>query len=270
MPHTLTEIEDLAEFIAEQYLVNGKVDLDRIASDKEITIIHEKYGNYFLGQLVHENGDFYIHLNADRLPDVNAPRTRFTIAHDYGHYFIDDHRNLLKKGISLAFSTDNPLVKKPIHEIEADHFAPHLLMPKGLFIEKAKNLEPGIDSILSLKNLFDTSIECTAIHYVKLDVFPCMFIRWKADPSQHYCFRSDSLAKLTGLSRKPAINVHKEYLQSLFFEIDNTVPRPDYIENVSPLSRWVSSIAPGSKADLMGLEQTFKLGEYGGITFLLF
>ncbi|MBI5370406.1 MAG: ImmA/IrrE family metallo-endopeptidase [Sphingobacteriales bacterium] len=270
MSSTLTEIEDLAEFIAEQYLVNGKVDLDRIASDKDITIIHEKYGPYFLGQLVHENGNFFLHLNSDKLPDIRVPRARFTLAHDYGHYFIDNHRNQLKKGISLAFTTENPLVKKPPHEIEADHFASHLLMPKKNFINTAKTLEPGMDSVLQLKNIFDSSIECTAIHYVKLDIFPCMFIRWKADPSQHYCFRSDSLAKLTGLSKRPIINVHKEYLQSLFLEIDTTLPRPDYIENVSPLSRWVSSIAPGSKADLMGLEQTFKLGEYGGITFLLF
>ena len=37
----LTEIEDLAEFIAEQYLIDGKVDLDHIAFDKDIIIIYE-------------------------------------------------------------------------------------------------------------------------------------------------------------------------------------------------------------------------------------
>ncbi len=270
MSSTLSEIEELAEYIGEQNLANGRVNLEQIAFDKDITIIHEGYGNHFLGQLVHEKGDFFIYVNADQLPDIKAPRARFTIAHDFGHYFIDNHRNQLKKGISLAFLSDNPLLKKPLHEIEADHFASHLLMPKKLFIDLAKNLEPGLDSILSLKKQFDTSIECTAIHYTKLDILPCMFIRWKADPSQHYCFRSDSLAKLTGLSKKPVINVHKEYLQSLFHEIDNSVPKPQYIENVAPLSKWVSSIAPGSQVDLIGIEQTFKLGDYGGLTFLLF
>jgi Zn-dependent peptidase ImmA (M78 family) len=270
MKLTLSEIDDLAEFIAVQYLSEGRVDLDSIARDKDIEIIHENYGNYFLGQLVHEDGEFFIHVNSGKLPDINAPRARFTIAHDFGHYFIDYHRSLLKKGISLMYSSDNPLIAKPLHEKEADHFASHLLMPKGICKDLVQNMEPGIESVLFLKNYFNTSIECTSIHYIKLNILPSMFIRWKADPLQHYSFYSDSLAKLTGLIKKPVIKVHKDYIQSLFAEIEFSIPKVEHIENITPLSRWVATIAPGSKADLMCLEQTFKLGEFGGITFLVF
>lgn len=270
MSSTLTEIEDLAEFIAMQYLGNGIVDLNRIASDKNITIIYNNYAHYFLGQLVHENGDFFIHVNADQLPDINAPRARFTLAHDFGHYFIDHHRNQLAKGISLALTTDNPNIKKPLHEVEADHFASHLLMPKSVFIENINKTEPGIESVLSQKNYFNTSIECTSIYYTKLNILPCMFIRWKADPSQHYSVVSDSLIKQTGISKKPALKIHRDYIQSLFSEIENSSPKVEYLETATSLSKWVATIAPGSKFDLIGLEQTFKLGEYGGITFLVF
>lgn len=265
-----TEIEELAEYIAERYLVGGKVDLLQIATDNEITIIHEDYGPYFLGQLVHENNAFYIHLNAKHHPNVLAPRARFTLAHDFGHFFIDEHRNHLKKGISLAFNTDDPSVKKPPHEHEADHFASHLLMPKSLFITKANTIEPGIESVLFLKNYFNTSIESTAIHYTKMNILPCMFIRWKPDSGKPYSFISDSLANMAGISKKPSLKIHMDYIQSLFFEIETSFPKMEYIENATSLSKWVATIAPGSKTDLMGLEQTFKLGEFGGITFLVF
>lgn len=266
----LHEIEDLAESIAGQYLQDGKVDLENIAHDINVPIIYGNYGECFLGNIVHEYDEFFIYLNLDKLPDITAPRSRFTIAHDLGHYFIDYHRNILKAGNSLSFSSTELFNTKPRHEIEADHFAAHLLMPKKLFMDLAKDQSPGYDAILYLKNYFNTSIECTAIHYVKLNVLPCMFIKWKKDISNQYIFYSDSLAKATGLMKKPTIQFQKENIQRAFMEIEFSDPQIDYIETATLLSKWVATIAPGSAQDLVGLEQTFKHGEYGGMTFLLF
>jgi Zn-dependent peptidase ImmA (M78 family) len=268
MPTELTEIEELAESIAEQYLDGYVVNVTAIAQAKSITIIHEDYGNYFLGQLVHERNNFYLHVNREQLPELTDPRARFTIAHDCGHYFIDNHRNRLKKGISLTYIKGAGF-GKPFYEKEADHFAAHLLMPKTRFISLADYYEPGIDAILGLKNQFDTSIECTAMHYTKLDVKPCLFIRWRA-AGKPYAYSSPSLRKLTGIKEWATIKLNQEYLNSLYEEIESSSPRIPYAERVNNLSKWVANIAPESDRDLIGLEQTFKLGDYGGITFLTF
>jgi Zn-dependent peptidase ImmA (M78 family) len=265
----LTDIENLAESIGELYLVDGKVDLDKIIKDKNIFIIHEDYNDYFLGQLVHEQGDFFIYVNSNKLPDINAPRARFTIAHDCGHYFIDNHRNELKKGISLSNRTDNPAAIKPRHEIEADHFASNLLMPKDIFIEEAKKFEPVMESVLHLKEHFQTSLECTAIHYTKLDIVPCLMIRWRPHSSDQYAVRSKTLGQMTGISERPNIKINLPYIQSLMDEIQYSVPRIEFTEKVTYLSNWVASIAPQSPKDLTCLEQTYKLGNYGAITFLI-
>ena len=55
---------------------------------------------------------------------------------------------------------------------------------------------------------------------------------------------------------------------SVIFETEK--PKPDYVECATKLSTWLPNILPDSRADLIGLEQTVKLGAFGGITFLCF
>ncbi|MES2649393.1 MAG: ImmA/IrrE family metallo-endopeptidase [Bacteroidota bacterium] len=203
MSQSLVELAELAEQIAEDNFINGQVNLEKIARKQKIRIIEEDYGDNFLGELVHENSKFYIHLNKSKY-GVNAPgRKRFTIAHEYGHYFNDDHRNKLKQGISLAHTTDfNMFSKNPI-ENQANYFASNLILPKGRFIKKCKKLEPGFDTVLSLGKMFNASMECTAIRYISLDLLPCMFIKWNIDFSCKYSSYSNSLSCLTGLRELP-------------------------------------------------------------------
>lgn len=266
---TLTDIENLAERIALPYANNFEVNLEAIAADNDIPIVYGHYEDYFLGQLVHEDEQFYIHLNLDKLPEKNAPRSRFTLAHDLGHYFIEYHRTLLQKGISLSYNPTPISQSRPKHEKEADHFASHLLMPKSLFIEQSKMHEPGMDTILNLRTKFNASIECTAIHYVKRNIYPCMAIRWHKEQNKYYCVYSDSLAQLTGITNKPLIKAQPEYLHKVYMEIEFSDSKTEYVETAAPLSKWVASIAPDSKADLTGIEQIYQLGAYGGIVFLL-
>ncbi len=173
-------------------------------------------------------------------------------------------------GVSLSHSPNYSYYSRIPTEIEANHFASHLLMPKTRFIKKAKKLEPGLNSVLSLKDVFDTSMECTSIHYINLDVLPCMFIKWKPDLSYSYSSYSQSFSALTGIKGKPIIRINKGYLTDIFDSIDNSIPKVEYVEEATTLSNWVATIPPGSKRDLIGLEQTFKWGDYGGFTFLVF
>lgn len=270
MSQTLNELAELAELIAEENFSKGQVNLDRIARKQKIRIIEEDYGDDFLGELVHEKGKFYIHLNQSKY-DLKVPgRKRFTIAHEYGHYFNDEHRNKLKQGISLAHTADyNMFSSNPI-EKQANHFASNLLMPKRRFIKKCDKLEPGFESILALKEMFNTSIECTAVRYISLDLVPCMFIKWNADFSSRYASYTGSFSRISGVRGKPVIKANTAYLNEVYDIYESEFPNISFVERVTTLSKWVGTISPESRRDLMGLEQTIKTGDYGGITFLIF
>lgn len=270
MSQNLAELAELAELIAEENMIQGQVNLEKIAQKQKIIIIEGDYGNYFLGELVHKAGKFYIYLNREQLDSKVPGRRRFTIAHEYGHYFNDDHRNKLKQGISLAHTADHSLSSKNPKEIEANHFASNLLLPKGRFLKLCSKLEPGFEAVLALKKKFNTSIEGTAIRYISLNILPCMFIKWKADLSYKYASYTDSLSLLTGLKGKPAIKVNTAYLEEIYQIYEHDLPKEGFVERVTSLSKWVGTILPNSRADLMGLEQTIKTGDYGGITFLIF
>jgi Zn-dependent peptidase ImmA (M78 family) len=157
-PERFEELALLAESIAEENFGAGKTDLLLILQKNNISLIKGNYETYFLGNLVHQSRQFYLYLNMDMLTENQYPRIRFTIAHELGHYFIDEHRNLLKKGTSLSFNQkhNNLLIEK-----EANHFASFLLMPTQRFLAAAASLPVGLPAILYLAGSFESSIDCT-------------------------------------------------------------------------------------------------------------
>lgn len=269
MHQSLNDIADLAEELGNRNLVKGKVNLEKIARGKRIRFIKGNYGNYFLGQLVHYSRKFYILLNEDQLNQSESGRLRFTIAHELGHYFIDGHRTKLSNGISLSFKGDLGVSESKKMEVAANHFAANLLMPKTLFVKHALRLEPGLAAIFILKTKFDTSIESTTKHYINLNLSASVMIKWKSDYTFHYAWCSQSFLNITGLRRYSLpIRFSSDYLKDQIEIVNNS--GSDYVETATPLSRWISTVISNSPKDILGLEQTVKLGDYGGITILTF
>ena len=269
MGQSFEDIANLAEGIGNSFLHEDKVNLEMIAESENISFIEGNYGNHFLGQLVHYSNKFYIILNLDQLANCESGRIRFTIAHELGHYFIDEHRVKLKNGISLSFKEDSDSYKNKKMEFAANHFAAHLLMPKNHFIEQIKVLDPGISGILTLKTKYETSIESTIYHYLKLDLSACLMIRWFADSTFHYASCSKKFSNIIGFKKKPIpVRFDERYINKQVEILDSTECK--FIESASPISRWISTIMQGTKMDILGLEQTIKLGEFGGITMLIF
>jgi Zn-dependent peptidase ImmA (M78 family) len=268
MKQSSDDISDLAENIGSQNLYEGKVNLEKIAKRENIRFVEGNYGNYFLGQLVHLSNRFYIVLNSDLLATCEQGRLRFTIAHELGHYFINWHRTKLSQGVSLSFGGE--LTGQECNQIEkeANFFAANLLMPKTQFVTLAKKLEGGLPAILTLKSRYDTSIESTSIHYINQNLSPSIMIKWNSDFTKVYGSYSESFSHLTKITGNTPIRLDKHYLRTQMetIEINNF----DYIESATPLSRWFSTVTPGTSRDILGLEQTVKLGEFGGITILTF
>ena len=267
MKLNLDDIAELAESIGKRYFSKGKVAVKNVAKNKRIEIVYGKYGNHYDGLLCREEGKFYMHINLEKVPDKKSERIRFTISHELGHYFIDNHRKKLEQGISLSFNSEMTVDEKRI-EHEANHFASHLLMPKTLFNKLAQKKEQGFDSILFLKKRFDVSIYATTIHYIHLNLSTSIMIKWHPDFTYHYASYSSSFSELTGITKRPPVGFPENYVAEVAKTIEEN--SLDYFEAATPLSRWISTITPGSKKDIVGLEQTIKLGDFGGITLLTF
>jgi Zn-dependent peptidase ImmA (M78 family) len=98
---------------------------------------------------------------------------RFSIAHELGHFFLDDHPIL---SIDSLHKSDAGFVSQDRYEKEADIFASGLLMPEDLFKENMGNYPLGLDGIIGMAELCQTSLTATAIRYVELISKPLIII----------------------------------------------------------------------------------------------
>ena len=123
-------IKELAEFIALEF--EDKITpLDIILERENLQLFYDSYGiDTFDGMTIHEKSKFYIHLNTDRHNRIGTTRTRFTIAHELGHYFLENHRIGLVKGHLKPHPSKNNEDSHSKIEKEADYFASCLLMPE--------------------------------------------------------------------------------------------------------------------------------------------
>ena len=124
-----TFIKDLAEFIALEY--KDKITpLETILQSENINLFYGDYGDTFDGMTIYEKYKFYVHINTDRHNHKDSSRARFTIAHELGHYFIENHRIGLVKGYLKPHQSKNNENSYSKIEREADYFASCLLMPE--------------------------------------------------------------------------------------------------------------------------------------------
>ncbi|WP_412464686.1 ImmA/IrrE family metallo-endopeptidase [Flavobacterium mekongense] len=168
-------IKKIAESLAMEYSENI-TPLEKILDDEEIELFYDSYGNSFDGMTIYDNDRFYIHINTYRgnRPDTN--RARFTIGHELGHFFIDNHRIGLKNGLlSPHFSINNVNETSKI-EREADFFASNLLMPEVKFKKAIGREKFTFQLIKRLSQEFNTSITATAIRLSDIGNHPLMLV----------------------------------------------------------------------------------------------
>lgn len=143
-----------------------------------LKLMTEDFRDAFDGQLeYHKNHNrFILFLNTKYdagLPNhQHHPRTRFSLRHELGHYFLDSHRGYLM-GVGKSHGSTREFRTGQLVEREADAFAAGLLMPSRLARPIINQAEPSIDRILNTADRFQTSVVSTAIRTVQLSDFPC-------------------------------------------------------------------------------------------------
>ena len=261
------EIAELAAAVAGEHCPEGMTQPERIARAKRITLSFGPYGDAFDGMLEHREGRFHVYCNLDRSGSADAPRARFTLAHELGHYFIDDHRNALAAGQAPAHRSLCDYESANLAEQEADCFAANLLMPAERFALKAKAAPPGLAGVISLAEAFGASLTAAAIRYAACDISPCAVVKWTW---RRYAWKWLSSSTFRARYRR-------------------TVEAPDRLPDDSPTARalagekppaegyfqagttaasWFPRVPAGEHRDIIFIEQAIPLGAFGVLTLL--
>ena len=185
------EIESLAEFIALNYFRKGVVNLEVIAENENISFSYGNYEDSFDGLLEHEFGKFHIYINIERLGHAYTERARFTFAHELGHYFIDNHRNALSKGLINSHPSFTGFVSDLKMEREADYFASCLLLPKLWVKEDCFKKTFNFRLIQELSKKYQSSLTATVLRYANIGCHPIMVVFSKENSIKWYWFTND-------------------------------------------------------------------------------
>ena len=168
-----------AQRIALEYFPTGRVEPEAIAQREGIEFRYASFPEEFDGILLHEAGRFFIVCNDRRAPR-GSPRSRFTFAHELGHYFLSDHREVLASGKMPAHFSIAEFVSRLPVERESDLFAANLLMPYPSFCREAAGSPPGLERVARLADIFGTSVTAAAFRALDADLFPApaAVFRW--------------------------------------------------------------------------------------------
>jgi len=172
-----SHVEQLCEKIRTVWkCTSSPVSLKKIADEEGIELAPGNYGNNFHGLLEYVSAErCFILYYPDRYSGISYVRSRFTVAHELGHYFLNAHRTELMNGNSqkcvVGFLSDNEMEK------EADSFSASLLIPRS-------NMERHIkvrgymeaQNIIDMAKELEVSIPCAMIRYVQYAIDACSVI----------------------------------------------------------------------------------------------
>lgn len=206
-------LNELASDISDYYFPNSQIDPILIAQKKYITYNFGNYSDAFDGLLECENGKFHIYINLDRMEHAYSERSRFTFGHELGHYFIDDHRNSLAKGLSPSHCSFTGFQSKNKAERQADFFSSCLLMPENRFRQYCHKKKFEFRVIQELAKKFGTSISATSLRFCSIGPHPIMVVYAYENNIKWYWSSSDFPFKYLkyGKDKLPEDTVAGEY-----------------------------------------------------------
>ena len=170
--HRLLQAESQAENLVKQLrIASFPIDPIEIAEQHGIPCKSEEIQGFF-GCLIKQDDTFGIIYSSEF---DNEGFVRFTVAHGTrGTIFCHPIPDLLFPQGAGIHHSHNGFTSSDIHELEADHFAAGLLMPRHLFREAlGKESIPGFHVIEALSEKCKTSITATAIRYANLCRLSC-------------------------------------------------------------------------------------------------
>jgi hypothetical protein len=217
--------------------------------------------------LEHRAGRFHIYCNLARVGREGSGRARFTLGHELGHFFIDEHRNALASGRVLAHPSKCEYESGLEVEMEADTFASNLLMPQARFLNRAKAGKVGLPTILDLATYFDASVTSVAVRYVKADIVPCALVKWARDGFQWKwlsteTWRANFRKTVESIEKLPEDCPTRRALRG------EAMPPEGFFGAGTTAAAWFPFLASHDYRNSIYMEQAIPLGRFGVLTFI--
>jgi hypothetical protein len=139
-------------------------------------------------------------------------------------------------------------------------------MPRTLFMKEAKLSPRGLAGILPLAYAFGTSVTSTAIRYVKVEVEPCVVIKWQEG---RFAWIWSSVEMHKAPFRRPVVSPKKlPPMSPTARALAGEVPVGDFFSAGARAASWFPRVGANEGGDLALVEQAKPLGRFGVLTFL--
>lgn len=163
-------LEKLADEVRDAMHCEPPVDPMQIAREEGILLGAGNFGDSFSGRIEYHPREMKFLLF---YPEVGNPRhIRFSIAHELGHYYIEEHRQMLLGG--SAHNSSAGFICDERFEREADTFAAALLIPRQYIERKTRSTRfLTLSGILHMAENCEASATCAAIRYAQYAEEPC-------------------------------------------------------------------------------------------------
>lgn len=170
------KLNALAREIVGLFKFQNEILPEEIAIENDLAFYYDNYGKEsdgtgFEGLQIYDGSKFHTHINLDFVGSKDSNRARFAFAHELGHFFIEEHRGLLKKAYHP--SKFNPL-ETNIIELEANYFAGALLMPEVNFQTACFRERFSLTLIDKLTHRFQVSDLAALLRFVEVGTYPIM------------------------------------------------------------------------------------------------
>lgn len=180
----------------------------------------------------------------------------FSVAHELGHYFLPGHIDAVLAHGDVHESRAG-FDSGTRYEMEADHFAASLLMPRLLFTEAMRTSGEGLGAIKKLASLCHTSLTATGIRYVQCSRDPLAIVL-SAGSQINYCFMSDALKEVKGINWiRKGEGLSRNTTTFAFNQDVDSGGRADFREGTSDLQDWF-----GGDHSIPITEEVAGLGSY--------
>ncbi len=169
-----------ADALVKRLKLTGRIDPLAVAETERAFLRTggDDLGDRYDGKLEYEptKKRFLLYYNTkyDRvMPEgEHHPRTRFSVCHELGHYFLERHHEDLVNG-EPPHESSGEFKNASQKEREADAFAASLLLPTHLVDRSLNNGELTLATIDKVAAEFQASLLCTARRGVRLSDQPC-------------------------------------------------------------------------------------------------
>lgn len=268
------QAQALADEVTSLLGLTAPIDPFAVASEElpMLKVVTDDFGDRFDGQLEFHRKERTFLMLVNSKYDVadrsgrHHPRTRFSAAHELGHYFLDHHRACLLRG-AMPHPSASDFRSKLSMEREADYFASALLMPKEAFLRRARTLDTGMGAVLHLAEYFLTSLTSTAIRYATLNTGPVVIIKW--NPAGFgWKWLSDDAYK-AGIRKTEEARDKVPADSATGRVLSGQKPGPDgFFRSGTTAAAWFPFITHGARRNDILIEEAISLGDHGALTIL--